>query len=114
MRGIAMSRRQTSLIAAAACAAAALTLYAEKTETKERPPEGQGKRPNIPVIAALDANGDGVVDAAEITNAPVSLRKLDKNHDGKLTRDELMPPRPRFGFGRGEPDNAQPPPDDKQ
>ncbi len=54
-----------------------------------------GQRPPMPpLIAALDANHDGVIDATEIDNAPAALRKLDKNNDGKLTRDELRPPRP--------------------
>ena len=47
------------------------------------------KRPQNPIIAALDANHDGEIDASEISNAPAALRKLDKNGDGKLTRAEL-------------------------
>lgn len=39
-------------------------------------------------MRALDANGDGIIDAEEIANAPTALRKLDKNGDGKLTPDE--------------------------
>src|SRR5690242_9687457 len=41
-------------------------------------------RPPPPIIAALDANHDGVIDEAEIANAPAALRTLDKNGDGKL------------------------------
>ncbi len=40
------------------------------------------------LIRTLDANGDGILDADEIANAPAALRKLDKNGDGKLTPDE--------------------------
>ena len=47
------------------------------------------KRPQNPIIAALDANGDGELDATEINNAPAALRKLDKNGDGRITRAEL-------------------------
>ncbi len=92
--------------------------------------------PPLPlVIAALDANHDGVIDASEIANASAVLLKLDKNGDGKLTMLELMGPRPRRG-GRGPggpdgqgnpgadgppgpngpppgPDGGQPPPRDK-
>jgi hypothetical protein len=45
-------------------------------------------------MRALDANGDGVIDEVEIANAPAALRSLDKNNDGKLTMEELRPPRP--------------------
>src|SRR5712671_8180449 len=49
--------------------------------------------PPPPLFAALDANHDGVIDQTEIANASAALRTLDKNGDGKLTPDELMPPR---------------------
>lgn len=52
------------------------------------------KHPVPPIIAALDANHDGVIDAQEIANAPAALKTLDKNGDGKLTRDEIRPQRP--------------------
>jgi len=42
----------------------------------------------ILVLAALDADRDNVISASEIANAPAALRKLDKNHDGKLTAEE--------------------------
>jgi hypothetical protein len=47
-----------------------------------------------PIIAALDANQDGKIDASEITNASAALRTLDKNNDGELTMDEIHGPRP--------------------
>ncbi|OGV63868.1 MAG: hypothetical protein A2283_06460 [Lentisphaerae bacterium RIFOXYA12_FULL_48_11] len=59
------------------------------------PPPGGGKRPLPPIEAALDANSDGAIDADEIANASVALKKLDKNGDGKLTQDEYRPPMPR-------------------
>ena len=43
-------------------------------------------------MVSLDANGDGVIDAEEIANAPAALRKLDKDGDGKLTPDEYREP----------------------
>jgi hypothetical protein len=57
------------------------------------------------IIGALDANHDGVIDADEIANASAALKTLDKNGDGKLTRDEFMgkpPGRPGGGGGQGQ------------
>ena len=86
------------------------------TQPPGGPPAGPGARgfrPHRPppIIAALDANHDGVIDADEIANAPAALKTLDKNGDGKLTMDELMPPRPPRGDGSGN-HQGPPPPDD--
>src|SRR5882757_2603973 len=72
----------------------------------QRPSGGPGmnrRPPPSPVIECLDANHDGVIDADEIANASAALKKLDKNGDGKLTQDELRPPRPQGGDGQGRP-----------
>lgn len=55
--------------------------------------------PRLPVMGALDANGDGQLSADEIAAASEALKKLDKNNDGTISREEL---RPQFG-GRGGP-----------
>lgn len=47
-----------------------------------------------PILAALDANTNQVISAEELANAPTALKTLDKNGDGKLASDELMPQRP--------------------
>jgi len=55
---------------------------------------------------ALDANGDGIIDAKELANAASGLRGLDRNGDGRLTEDEFRPVRPTgggFGGGAGSP-----------
>ena len=76
-------------------------------------PGGHHHPPPLPLLQALDVNHDGVIDSNEIANAPAELLTLDKNHDGKLTRDEYLPPRPN-----GPPADEQggqrppPPPDD--
>lgn len=44
-----------------------------------------------PLVGALDANRDRTISAEEITNAPTSLKTLDKNGDGQLTGDEALP-----------------------
>ena len=46
------------------------------------------------VVATLDANHDGVIDASEIANASQALKSLDKNADGRLSREELRRSRP--------------------
>ena len=60
----------------------------------------RGERPPFPLVDAIDANHDRVIDASEIANASANLKKLDKNGDGKLTADEFAP---RIGTdgGRG-------------
>ena len=60
-----------------------------------QPRSTQRAKPSTPlVVATLDANHDGVIDAAEINNASLALKSLDKNADGKLTGEELRRPRP--------------------
>ncbi len=61
-----------------------------------------------PILNAIDVNQDGVLSAAEIAASAAELKKLDKNGDGKLTRDEAgihmdqLPGRGGRGGGRGE------------
>jgi len=69
---------------------------------------GAGHRPPPPLESALDANGDGVIDADEIANASAALKKLDKNGDGKLTPDEYKPQRPGSGSDQNEPRGPRP------
>ncbi|MGA2750849.1 MAG: hypothetical protein ABSG59_18925 [Verrucomicrobiota bacterium] len=100
--------RRSSLITAALLAAA-WTLTAQPSNS---PPPARGHRPPpLPIVTALDTNGDGIIDANEIANAPAALKTLDKNGDGQLTIDEYMPPRPGGTNGsppRG-PDGRRPP-----
>jgi hypothetical protein len=58
----------------------------------DRQPQPQRSVP--PLIGALDANHDGVVDATEMRQAIETVKALDKNGDGQLTPDELMPHQP--------------------
>jgi len=66
------------------------------------PKQGE-RRPAPPLVAALDTDKDGTISATEIDQAPDSLKTLDKNHDGKITMDELRPPRPDGQGGKGGP-----------
>lgn len=60
-----------------------------------------------PILNAVDTNQDGVLSAAEIAASAAQIKKLDKNGDGKLTRDEAgirmdqLPGRGGRGEGRG-------------
>ena len=54
----------------------------------------------IPVLGALDTNGDFVISRGEMLAARLSLRRLDVNHDGKLSPEEC-------GFPRGPGPQAQ-------
>ncbi len=53
-------------------------------------------------MEALDANKDGVIDESEIANASAALKSLDKNGDGKLTGEEIRPPRRDGQAGGGQ------------
>jgi len=46
-------------------------------------------RKGNPLMSVLDADKDGALSADEIENAGIALKSLDKNGDGKLTRDEM-------------------------
>ncbi len=70
-----------------------------ETEGRRAAPPGAGGEdrrppPSIPLMAALDADGDGAVSEAEIASAAQSLRALDADGDGGLTPDELRPAAP--------------------
>ena len=65
-------------------------------QQRQGPPGGPGGTPpKPPMESALDVNGDSVISAEEIANAPAALGQLDKNGDGQLTTDELRPPPPQ-------------------
>jgi hypothetical protein len=61
---------------------------------EQAPDSAVRQRPLPPILLALDASQDGVIDATELANAPLALKKLDQNGDGKLSPDEYLPPRP--------------------
>ena len=45
----------------------------------------------LPVLRALDADGDGEISKSEIEGASKALAALDKDGDGKLSREEILP-----------------------
>lgn len=61
--------------------------------------------PVMPLIKALDANADGLIDASEMANASTALLTLDVNKDGQLTPEEYRPAPPHVGHpgaGKGQ------------
>ena len=50
-----------------------------------------GQPPRNPLATVLDTDGDGVISANELKNASKALSQLDRNRDGKITRDEMYP-----------------------
>ncbi len=85
---------------AAVFAVTSLSLTAQDSPEGHRP---GGHRGAPPIVSALDTNQDGTIDATEIANASAALLALDKNGDGQLTPDELMPKRPEGQGGPGGP-----------
>ncbi len=57
----------------------------------QRREDGPPPPPPSPLCEALDKDHDGVLSAEEIAAASESLKKLDKNGDGKLDEDEMHP-----------------------
>ena len=75
--------------------------------------QGQGRGlPPLPVLQALDTNQDGEISGDEIANAVKALKSLDKDGNGKLTMEELMPARGQREGGQpgqgGRPDGFRP------
>jgi Ca2+-binding EF-hand superfamily protein len=72
----------------------------------QRPDPPQGRRPSPvpPLFAVIDADQDRVLNAAEIENASDTIIQLDRNGDGEITLDELLPP------PRNEDDESAPTP----
>ena len=56
---------------------------------RPRPRRGPGIMRMMKALSALDADENGVIDEGEIKNALAALKKLDVNHDGKLTEEEV-------------------------
>lgn len=74
-------------ISAAALFVAATGFTAPQSSNEPPPPP-----PSPPILAALDANHDGVIDADEIAAASKVLAALDTNNDGTLSLYELLLP----------------------
>lgn len=78
--------------------------------------EGRGRRPGPPpnpLMMALDTDKDGEISEKELSKAVAALKKLDKNDDGKLSGDEIHPPRPPRDGDRGRGEGARRPEGDR-
>jgi hypothetical protein len=126
-----MKTTTKTMLAMLGLGASALAVIAQEANinstSQNGPSPRHGHRPPPPaIIAAIDANHDGVIDANEIANASAALKTLDKNGDGVLTPDEFdgrghRPPpgdadshSAKTNDAGGTPDNLPPgpPPDD--
>jgi Ca2+-binding EF-hand superfamily protein len=92
-------RKQSMMTAATA--ALFVVVFTGPWAAQAQGPGGRGGRMEggplqSPLLQALDTDHDGELSAKELENAKTALETLDKNKDGRLTRDEIMPQ----GFGR--------------
>jgi Ca2+-binding EF-hand superfamily protein len=62
--------------------------FLTREELTQAPPRGRMAGMD-PVLAAVDVDRDGTLSAGEMQEAAAAIAKLDKNGDGKLTREEL-------------------------
>lgn len=109
-----IQERQNTMILKHPITAGAIALAASATLALAAPPEGgqgdkqkhKSPRPHMapPLVTALDTDKNREISAAEIANAGVALKALDKNNDSDVTREELMPRPPGEGRGPGKPD----------
>ena len=63
---------------------------------------GGGMMRMDPILAAIDADHDGTISAAELKNAVAALKPFDKDNDGQLSGEEIRPAFGGRGPGRGE------------
>jgi collagen type III alpha len=107
-----------TVITACALAIVMATMSAAGSFAQQRDRRPDGPAPDspqdgpsvgkLPIVAALDENGDGEISPAEIEKATEALKGLDEDGDGKLSEEEIRPrPAPR---GEG-PDGPPPAPD---
>jgi hypothetical protein len=113
----AFMRRAFVLLSALLAVFAVTSVDAQRPEGKDgsrgardRAPDGPGGpggagggfgggRFQLPIMKALDADGDGNLSEKEIKKAVAALKKLDKDKDGTVAAAELMPDFAGFGPG---------------
>jgi hypothetical protein len=85
---------KTTIAALIALTAGLSVLQAQSVATSPKASTQRAKATPPLLVATLDANQDGIIDAGEIGNASKALKSLDKNADGRLSREELRRGRP--------------------
>lgn len=81
------------------------------------PRPGEPGRPGMPqpggdpLVRALDTDRNGELSADEIAAAAEALKKLDRNGDGKVTREEIGPPPQMAGRPGTPPEGFRPDPE---
>ena len=85
---------KTTIVALIALTAGLSVLQAQSVATGPKASTPRAKAAPPLLVATLDANHDGIIDAGEIANASQALKSLDKNADGRLSREELRRGRP--------------------
>ncbi|MBL9173880.1 MAG: hypothetical protein JNL10_10130 [Verrucomicrobiales bacterium] len=86
---------KTKSLVLAALSVASLTLVAQNAGDHPR-------RQAPPLVKALDANSDGVIDASEIAGSAAAIATLDANGDGQVTSEESRPQRPEGAADHGQ------------
>lgn len=104
--------KPTPFVAALIAALAFSASFSVAQQPNERP----GPPPRGQLFRALDTDEDGTISSGEIDGSTASLRTLDANSDGDLTKDELKigpPPKPADGeTDEAAPHPQGPPPED--
>jgi|SRR5690242_18096315 len=97
-----------------ACALLSLIPSIAELRAQQGPPGGAAPQVSLmeasPILNAIDADHDHIISAAELAKAPAALLTLDKNGDGKLSRDEAGLNMAAFRGPRREGDRAGEPP----
>ena len=69
----------------------------QRPQRRDGGQRGQFRSPQHPLLTTFDTDKNGEISGAEMEKAPAALKQLDRNRDGKLTREELGTPMGRFG-----------------
>ncbi|HEX3553164.1 MAG TPA: hypothetical protein VIA62_08040 [Thermoanaerobaculia bacterium] len=81
------------LLSLALAAGASAQGRAPKAQDKTQPKhEGEARNPYVERFRQLDKNGDGYVSLDEWPLDPASFYLVDRNQDGRLSREELLTP----------------------